>query len=122
VSVAFDTLRFARALRDKAKLTSEQAEGIAEAFAEAIDEQLVTKGDRREFGAEGVRDGDKISDAFAARASPHNSAAAPPGRKERELHVMALCDKRVAGAAPPRRRFASVRSECCLHVDWERVS
>jgi hypothetical protein len=40
VSVAFDTLKFARALRDKAHLPAEQAESIAEAFGEATGEQL----------------------------------------------------------------------------------
>jgi hypothetical protein len=40
---AFDTLKFAQNLRDKAKLTPEQAEGISEAFADATNEQMVTK-------------------------------------------------------------------------------
>jgi hypothetical protein len=43
VTVAFDTRKFARALRDKANMTSDQAEGIAEAFSEATTEQLATK-------------------------------------------------------------------------------
>ena len=45
--VAFDTLRFARALRDKAKLPPEQAEGLADAIAEAFQGDLVTKSDLR---------------------------------------------------------------------------
>jgi hypothetical protein len=45
VSVAFDALKFAQTLRDKAKLSPEQAEGISQAFAEATSEQLVTKTD-----------------------------------------------------------------------------
>ncbi len=45
MSVAFDTLKFAQTLRDKAKLSAEQAEGIAQAFAEASGEQLATKAD-----------------------------------------------------------------------------
>jgi hypothetical protein len=65
VSVAFDTLKFARALRDKAHLPAEQAESIAEAFGEATGEQLVTKADLRDVGAdlraEGVRQGAKVS-------------------------------------------------------------
>jgi len=40
---AFDTLRFAQTLREKAKLTIEQAEGISEAFADATSEQMVTR-------------------------------------------------------------------------------
>ena len=40
---AFDKLKFAQNLRDKAKMTPEQAEGISEAFADATSEQMVTK-------------------------------------------------------------------------------
>jgi hypothetical protein len=45
MSVAFDTLKFARALRDKARMSAEQAEGVAEAFRGAPSEQLATKAD-----------------------------------------------------------------------------
>ena len=45
MSVAFDTLKFAQTLRDKVKLSPEQAEGISQAFAEASGEQLATKAD-----------------------------------------------------------------------------
>ncbi|MCB4803317.1 hypothetical protein QO001_002975 [Methylobacterium brachiatum] len=34
IAVAFDTLKFARALREKAKLSPEQAEGFADALAD----------------------------------------------------------------------------------------
>lgn len=44
-AVAFDTLRFVRTLRDKAKMSSEQAEGLAEAISEAIQADLATKAD-----------------------------------------------------------------------------
>lgn len=44
-AVAFDTLKFARALRDKAKLSPEQAVGFADATAEAIQADLATKAD-----------------------------------------------------------------------------
>ena len=44
-AVAFDTLKFARTLRDKANLSSEQAEGFADAIAEALQGDLVTKAD-----------------------------------------------------------------------------
>ena len=46
-SVAFDTLKFARTLRDNAKLSPEQAEGMADAMAEALQGDLVTKADLR---------------------------------------------------------------------------
>jgi hypothetical protein len=44
-AVAFDTLNFAQTLRDKAKFTPEQAEGLSEAFAQASADQLATKAD-----------------------------------------------------------------------------
>ena len=44
-AVPFDTLKFARAPRDKAKLSPEQAEGFADAIAEAIQGDLATKRD-----------------------------------------------------------------------------
>lgn len=47
-NVSFDTLKFSRTLQDKAKLTAEQAEGVALAFAEASSEQMATKSDLRE--------------------------------------------------------------------------
>jgi hypothetical protein len=47
-AVAFDTLKFARTLREKAKLTSEQAERVAQAFAKATGEQIATKSELRE--------------------------------------------------------------------------
>lgn len=47
-AVAFDTLRFARALREKAKLSPEQAEGLADAMVEVLDGNLATKADIRE--------------------------------------------------------------------------
>ena len=46
-AVAFDTLKFARTLREKAKLSPEQAEGLADAMAEALQGDLVTKADLR---------------------------------------------------------------------------
>lgn len=44
-AVAFDTLRFVRTLRDKAKMSPEQAEGLADAISEAIQSDLATKAD-----------------------------------------------------------------------------
>ena len=44
-AVAFNTLRFVRTLREKAKMSSEQAEGLADAVAEAIQNDLATKTD-----------------------------------------------------------------------------
>src|SRR5271168_402007 len=44
-AVTFDTLKFAQNLRDKANFSPAQAEGISEAFSEAISGQLVTRAD-----------------------------------------------------------------------------
>ncbi len=48
MSAAFDTLRLARSLRDKAQFSAEQAEGMAAAIAEAMQADLATKSDLRE--------------------------------------------------------------------------
>ena len=45
MSAAFDTLRLARSLRDKAHFSAEQAEGLADAMAEALQSDLATKSD-----------------------------------------------------------------------------
>ena len=44
-AVAFDTLKFAQNLRDKANFSPTQAEGVSQAFPEAITDQLATRGD-----------------------------------------------------------------------------
>ncbi len=44
-AVAFDTLKLAAALRDKAELTQEQAEGFATAMADAMQDGLATRAD-----------------------------------------------------------------------------
>ena len=48
-AIPFDTLKLARALREKAKFASEQAEGVADALAEAFQSEIATKTDLREF-------------------------------------------------------------------------
>ncbi len=42
-TLAFDTLKFAQTLRDKANFTQEQSEGLAVAIADATSDQLATK-------------------------------------------------------------------------------
>ncbi len=49
VAIPFDTLKLARSLRDKAKFDPEQAEGVADALAEAFQEEVATKTDLREL-------------------------------------------------------------------------
>ena len=46
---AFDTLKLARTLRDQAKFTPEQAEGLATALSGAFHEDIATKADLREL-------------------------------------------------------------------------
>ncbi|MFY9831690.1 MAG: hypothetical protein WAK66_03120 [Methylocystis sp.] len=48
-SIAFDTLKLVQALKAKAHLTTEQAEGFAEALADALQDDLATKEDLRAF-------------------------------------------------------------------------
>lgn len=48
----FDTLKLARALRDKAGFSQEHAEAAADALAEAIAEQVATKQDVKGLGTE----------------------------------------------------------------------
>ena len=49
-AVAFDTLKLARKLRDSAEMTQVQAEGVADALAEAMSgAELATKSDIREL-------------------------------------------------------------------------
>lgn len=44
-AVAFDTLKLARALRDRGRLTPEQAEGVADSLSEAFRDEMATKSD-----------------------------------------------------------------------------
>lgn len=48
----FDTLKLARALRDKAGFSQEHAEAAADAFAEVVAEQVATKQDVKDLGTE----------------------------------------------------------------------
>ena len=48
-AIPFDTLKLARALREKAKFAPEQAEGVADALAEAFQAEIATKSDLREL-------------------------------------------------------------------------
>jgi flagellar hook-length control protein FliK len=51
-ALAFDTLKFAQTLRDKAKFTQEQSEGLAIAIADATSDQLATKADIKDLRVE----------------------------------------------------------------------
>ena len=51
-TLAFDTLKFAQTLRDKAKFTQEQSEGLAIAIADATSDQIATKADIKDLRIE----------------------------------------------------------------------
>ena len=55
-TLAFDTLKFAQTLRDKAKFTQEQSEGLAIAIADATSDQIATQAEINQL------DGDLRSD------------------------------------------------------------
>ena len=66
-AVAFDTLKLARTLRDTAHMTQEQAEGIADALAEAMSgAELATKADIRELAASTKADIARFSESTKA--------------------------------------------------------
>lgn len=44
-AIPFDTRKLARKLRDKAHFTPEQAEGVADALADAFQDSIATKDD-----------------------------------------------------------------------------
>jgi len=44
-AIPFDTLKLARKLREKAHFTAEQAEGVADALADAFQDRVATKDD-----------------------------------------------------------------------------
>jgi hypothetical protein len=52
-AVAFDTLKFAQNLRDKANFSPAQAEGVSQAFSEAVTDQLATRGDLADLATRG---------------------------------------------------------------------
>jgi hypothetical protein len=47
-TIVIDTLKLAHALKEKAHLTTEQAEGFASAIADALHDDLATKAELRE--------------------------------------------------------------------------
>ncbi len=54
-AVPFDTLKLAHVLHDDAKMSTEQAEGISTALAEAFRDKIATKADIRALEAD-IRD------------------------------------------------------------------
>ncbi|OAS22469.1 coiled-coil domain-containing protein [Methylobacterium platani] len=109
-AVAFDTLKFARALRERAHLTAEQAEGLSEVFAEAVQGGLPTRADLQ--GLEG-----SVTAEFAAvraeiagfRVETRNEFAAV--RAEMKAEFAAVRSEIAAFKVETRSEFAAVRAE-----------
>ncbi|AWN45089.1 hypothetical protein DK419_01035 [Methylobacterium terrae] len=141
-AVAFDTLKFARALRDRAHMSAEHAEGPSEVFAEAVQGGLPTRADlqslegsvkaelvavrseiaafqaetRSEFAA--VR-----ADLAAFKTETRNEFAAVRSeteaefaavRQEMKTEFAAVRSEMAAFKSDTKNEFASVRSEMKL--------
>jgi hypothetical protein len=91
----FDTLKLARALRDKAGFSQEHAEAAADALAEAVGEQIATSQDIRDVRTEIDLFRTDTRAEFAAVRSEIDALRA-------EMH---------AEFAAVRAEFAAVRSE-----------
>ncbi|MGX7703624.1 coiled-coil domain-containing protein [Methylobacterium sp. Gmos1] len=98
-AVAFDTLKFARALRERAHLSAEQAEGLSEVFAEAVQGGLPTRADLQ--GLEG-----SVKAEFVAVRSEVAAFQA-----ETRGEFAAVRAELAAFKAETRNEFASVRAE-----------
>ncbi|HEX3885147.1 MAG TPA: hypothetical protein VHW66_21005 [Stellaceae bacterium] len=73
----FDTLKLARALRDRAGFTQEHAEAAADALAEVVVGQVATKQDAADIHAEiGALRTEMHSELAALRAEMHSELAA----------------------------------------------
>ncbi|HWB49597.1 MAG TPA: hypothetical protein VG651_10845 [Stellaceae bacterium] len=70
MAAPFDTLRLARALRDKAGFSQEHAEATADALADAVAGQMATKQDLKDLA------GELRSEIAALRTELHSGIAA----------------------------------------------
>jgi predicted nucleic acid-binding Zn-ribbon protein len=98
-SAPFDTLKLARALRDRAGFSQEHAEAAADAFAEIVAEQVATKQDIRDVQAE-IRDVRAEIDALRTEMRAEFAAV----RAEMRTEIAAL-------RTEMRAEFGSVRSD-----------
>ncbi|MET7245013.1 coiled-coil domain-containing protein [Methylobacterium sp. EM32] len=98
-AVAFDTLKFARALRERAHLSAEQAEGLSEVFAEAVQGGLPTQGDLQGL------EGSVKAEFMAVRAEIAAFQA------ETRSEFAAVRSELVASQVETRNEFAAVRQE-----------
>jgi ABC-type phosphate transport system auxiliary subunit len=110
----FDTLKLARALRDKAGFSQEHAEATADALADAVSEQVATKQDIRDVGTEVEALRSEIQAEFAAVRSEMQAEFAAV-RSEMQAEFAAVRSEMQAEFAAVRSEmqaeFAAVRSE-----------
>jgi hypothetical protein len=99
VAAPFDTLKLARALRDRAGFSQEHAEAAADALAEAVSEQVATKQDIT----------DVRNEVEALRAEMQAEFASV--RAEMQAEFAAVRAEMHAGFAALRAEIASVRSD-----------
>lgn len=112
-AVAFDTLKFARALRERAHLSAEQAEGLSEVFAEAVQGGLPTRADLQ--GLEGSVKAEFVAvraeiAAFQAETKTEFAAV----RSEIAAFKVETRNEFAAARSEMKTDFASVRSEMKL--------
>lgn len=97
MAAPFDTLRLARALRDKAGFTPEHAEAAADALADVVVGQVATKQDLKDVGTE-LR-----NEIAALRAELHSEISAL--RAELHSQVAALRAEMTAGFRDVEQRM-----------------
>ena len=96
-AVAFDTLKLARSLRDTAQMSQVQAEGVADALAEAMSgAELATKNDIRELATATKND---IREQAAATKNDIRELAAATKNDIMELAAATKNDFREQAAA-----------------------
>ncbi|WP_288585523.1 hypothetical protein [uncultured Methylobacterium sp.] len=109
-AVAFDTLKFARALRERAHLSAEQAEGLSEVFAEAVHGGLPMRADLQSLEGSAHTEFAAIRSEMAAfKAETRNEFAAV--RSEMKTEFAAVRSEIAAFKLENRNEFAAVRSE-----------
>jgi predicted nucleic acid-binding Zn-ribbon protein len=106
----FDTLKLARALRDKAGFSQEHAEATADALADAVSEQVATKQDIRDVGTEVEALRSEIQAEFAAVRSEMQAEFAA-ARSEMQAEFAAVRSEMQAEFAAVRSEIAALRGD-----------
>jgi predicted nucleic acid-binding Zn-ribbon protein len=106
----FDTLKLARALRDKAGFSQEHAEATADALADAVSEQVATKQDIRDVGTEVEALRSEIQAEFAAVRSEMQAEFAAV-RSEMQAEFAAVRSEMQAEFAAVRSEIAALRGD-----------